>query len=198
MEAVKRIEGRALPLDRSDVDTDQIIPSAYLKRIGRTGYADGLFAAWRSDPEFVLNDPGHAGATVLVAGANFGCGSSREHAAWALRDFGFRAVVAPSFADIFRSNCLRTGLVPARLDAGQVGRLMRAAESDPATRVVIDVERGIVRVPALGIYEALDLDAFTRWRLAEGIDDVALTLRAEADIAAYEARRPAWLPRVAS
>ncbi|MDE3102854.1 MAG: 3-isopropylmalate dehydratase small subunit [Chloroflexota bacterium] len=197
MDPVKRVRGRALPLDRADVDTDQVIPSSYLKRIGRTGFADGLFAAWRRDASFVANDPRYAGASVLVAGANFGCGSSREHAAWALRDGGFTVIVAPSFADIFRSNALRTGLVPVRLDAALVTRIMRAVEQDPAVEIDVDVEAGRVRVPSLGIDERLDLDDFTRSCLVQGLDEIGLTLRHEADIAAYEARRPAWRPRIA-
>ena len=198
MNGVTRVSGRVLPLGRADVDTDQIIPASYLKRIGRTGFEDGLFAAWRRDPAFVLNDPRYRGATILVAGPNFGCGSSREHAVWALRDAGFRAVVAPSFADIFRGNCLRTGLVPVRLDGADVERLLRAVERDPATEIEIDVERGRVRAPGAGIDAPLDLDDFARHRLVEGLDDIGLTLRHEADIAAYEAQRAAWRPRVAA
>ena len=198
MEKVARIVGRALPLGRADVDTDQIIPASYLKRIGRTGYGDGLFAAWRRDPGFVMNDPRYAGAAVVVAGANFGCGSSREHAAWALRDGGFRAVIAPSFADIFRGNALRTGVVPVRLPADQVDRLLRAVEADPAAEVEVDVAGGRVRARAAGIDAPLDLDDDARRRLAEGLDDIALALRHEADIAAYEARRPMWLPTAAA
>ncbi len=196
MDKVTRISGRALPLDRADVDTDQIIPASYLKRLERTGYGDGLFAAWRKDPTFVLNDPRYAGAVVLVAGPNFGSGSSREHAAWALRDAGFRAVIAPSFADIFRTNALRTGLVPARLERAQVDRLLAAVAADAGTEIEIDVVAARVRVPSVGIDAPLDLDEFTRWRLTEGLDDIGLTLRHEADIAAYEARRPAWMPQV--
>ena len=196
MEALSIVVGRAMPLDRADVDTDQIIPASYLKRLGRTGYEDGLFAAWRRDPSFVLNDPRYAGATVLVTGANFGCGSSREHAAWALHDSGFRAVVAPSFADIFMNNCLRNGLVPARVDADVARRLMRGVEGEPRTEVTVDVGAGRLRVPSLGIDAPLDLDEFARFRLTRGLDDVALTLRAEAAISAYESRRPSWLPRV--
>ncbi len=195
MDKVTRIAGRAVPLDRADVDTDQIIPASYLKRLERTGYGDGLFSAWRKDPAFVLNDARYAGASVLVAGPNFACGSSREHAAWALRDGGFRAVIAPSFADIFRSNALKVGLVPVRLAPAQVERVMRAVEADPATEVEIDVAAG--RVRAAGVDAALDLDEFTRWRLTEGLDDIGLTLRQEADIAAYESRRATWLPQVA-
>ena len=196
MAKVMRIVGRAVPLDRADCDTDQIIPASFLKRLERTGYADGLFAAWRRDPSFVLNDPRYAGAVVLVAGPNFGCGSSREHAAWALRDAGFRAVIAPSFADIFRSNALRIGLVPARLERSLVERLMRAVEADPRTEVEIDVEAGRVRAPAANVDAPLDLDEFTRWRLVEGLDDIALTLREEAAVAAYEGGRSSWLPKI--
>ncbi|MDE3113773.1 MAG: 3-isopropylmalate dehydratase small subunit [Chloroflexota bacterium] len=196
MDPVKRVRGRALPLDRADVDTDQIVPSSYLKRIGRTGFGDGLFAAWRRDPSFVANDPRYAGASVLVAGANFGCGSSREHAAWALRDGGIHAIVAPSFADIFRSNALRTGLVPVRLDAAAVTRIMRAVEQDPSVEIDVDVEAGRVRVPSLAIDERLELDDFTRSCLVQGLDEIALTLRHEAAIAAFEARRPSWRPRI--
>jgi 3-isopropylmalate/(R)-2-methylmalate dehydratase small subunit len=196
MEKLSRIVGRAVPLDRADCDTDQIIPASYLKRIERTGYADGLFAAWRRDPSFVLNDPRYAGAVVLLAGPNFGCGSSREHAAWALRDAGFRAVIAPSFADIFRSNALRTGLVPVRLERSLVDRAMRAVEADPRTEIEIDVESGRVHVPSADIDAPLDLDEFARWRLVEGLDDIGLTLRGEDAIGAYEARRASWLPKI--
>lgn len=194
MDKVTRIAGRGMPLDRADVDTDQIIPASYLKRLERTGYGDGLFAAWRKDPAFVLNDPRYVGASVLVAGPNFGCGSSREHAAWALRDGGFRAVIAPSFADIFRSNALKIGVVPVRLAPGQVERIMRTVEADPRAEIEIDVSAG--RVRAAGVDEAVDLDEFTRWRLTEGLDDIGLTLRHEAAIAAYEARREQWMPAV--
>jgi 3-isopropylmalate/(R)-2-methylmalate dehydratase small subunit len=195
MEPVTRVAGRGLPLDRADVDTDQIIPAAYLKRIGRTGFEDGLFAAWRSDPDFVLNDPRYRGASVLVAGPNFGCGSSREHAVWALRDAGFRAVVAPSFADIFRGNCLRTGVVPVRLERAHVDRLLRAVERDPSTEIEIDVVQGRVRAVSVGIDAPLDLDEFARQRLVQGLDDIGLTLQHEPAIAAYEAQRAAWRPK---
>lgn len=198
MEPVRSVIGRALPLDRSDVDTDQIIPASYLKRLGRTGYADGLFAAWRRDPAFVLNDPRYGGATILVAGPSFGIGSSREHAAWALRDHGFRAVIAPSFADIFRGNALRNGLVPACIDRAAVERLMRGVQADPSIEVTVDVGAGRVRAAALGIDAPMDLDGSARQRLLAGLDDIGITLRAEADITAYEARRASWLPRIAT
>jgi 3-isopropylmalate/(R)-2-methylmalate dehydratase small subunit len=194
MEPVRRIVGRALPLARADVDTDQIIPSHWLKRLERTGYGPGLFEAWRKDPAFVLNDPRYAGAEVLLAGANFGCGSSREHAVWALLDAGFRAVVAPRLADIFRNNALRNGLVPVEIDADSVAMLVDAVRRDPATTIAIDIERATVE--ALGVRATFALDGFSRMRLLEGLDDIALTLRHDAEIADYEANRAAWLPRV--
>ena len=194
MEPVRRIVGRALPLARADVDTDQIIPSHWLKRLERTGYGPGLFEAWRKDPAFVLNDPRYQGAVVLLAGANFGCGSSREHAVWALLDAGYRAVIAPRLADIFRSNALRNGLVPVEIDADSVERLVDATLRDPTTTIAIDVERSTVQAP--GIRATFALDEFSRTRLLEGLDEIAVTLRQERDIAAFETKRPEWLPRV--
>jgi 3-isopropylmalate/(R)-2-methylmalate dehydratase small subunit len=194
MEPVRRVVGRALPLARADVDTDQIIPSHWLKRLERTGYGPGLFEAWRKDPAFVLNDPRYQGAAILLAGANFGGGSSREHAVWALLDAGFRAVIAPRIADIFRSNALRNGLVPVEIEAGAVTKLVDSVRSDPATTIEIDVERATVQAP--GIRATFPLDEFSRTRLLEGLDDIALTLRHERDIDAYEAKRPTWAPRV--
>ena len=194
MRAVQRIDGRALPLDRRDVDTDQIIPSGWLKRVERTGYGAGLFEAWRRDPDFVLNDPRYAGATVLLAGANFGCGSSREHAVWALEEQGFRAIIAPSFADIFRANCARVGLVTAALPEAFVERLMREVERDPALPFSVDVASRTVT--AAGETHAFALDDFTRMRLLEGLDDVGLTLRHVDAISRFEDRRPAHLPRI--
>ena len=194
MEPVRRIVGRALPLARADVDTDQIIPSHWLKRLERTGYGPGLFEAWRKDPAFVLNDPAYRGAVVLLAGPNFGSGSSREHAVWALLDAGFRAVVAPRFADIFRNNALRNGLVPVEVDADTVAKLVDAVRRDPATTVEIDVAAATVVAP--GVQAKFALDDFSRTRLLEGLDDIALTLRQERDIAAFETKRPEWLPRV--
>jgi 3-isopropylmalate/(R)-2-methylmalate dehydratase small subunit len=196
MRAVSRVTGRALPLDRRDVDTDQIIPSDWLKRVERTGYGAGLFSAWAADPSFVLNDRRFDGASVLVAGANFGCGSSREHAAWALEDRGFRAIVAPSFADIFRSNCLAVGLVLAELPEADVARILAAVAADPATLITVDVERRTVDVAALGYRSPFPLDDSSRARLLAGQDEIDVSLGHEADIAAYEARRPAWLPRI--
>lgn len=196
MKAVKAFTGRAVPLDRADVDTDQIIPAVWLKRIERTGFGEGLFSAWRKDPSFVLNDPRYRGATILITGANFGCGSSREHAPWALEDYGFRAIIAPSFADIFRSNSLKIGLLPVALPADAVERLMRTVLDDPSAEITVDVDRLRVASAAAGVEEPFALDAFTRWRLMEGLDDIGLSLRHEAEIAAYEARRPGWLPRI--
>jgi len=187
--------GTALPLDRSDVDTDQIIPAEYLKRIERTGFGPFLFAEWRKDPGFVLNRPEHAGATILLAGANFGSGSSREHAVWALEDAGFRAVIAPSLADIFRTNCTKVGLVPVQLPADTVRTLMDAVVVDPSVRITVDLEARTVAGP--GIDAQFDIDDFTRWRLLEGLDDIGLTLRHEAEIDAYEATRPSSLPTAA-
>ena len=196
MESVRRVAGRALPLGRADVDTDQIIPSHWLKRIERTGYAPGLFEAWRADPSFVMNDARYRGAAILLAGRNFGSGSSREHAAWALLESGFRAVIAPRFADIFRSNALKNGLVPVELPDETVTTLVAAVERDPTLEIAIDVERRTVTAPAAGVSATFPLDDHVRQRLLEGLDDIALTLRHERDIAAYEARRPQWLPRV--
>lgn len=196
MEPVRIVAGTAVPLDRSDVDTDQIIPSEWLKRVERTGFGAGLFSQWRDDADFVLNRPEHAGASVLVAGPNFGTGSSREHAVWALVDYGFKAVVSPRFGDIFRINSTKSGLVPAQVDA-EVGRaLMAAVQADPGVEVTIDVDRRLVSVPAAAIEAPFVLDDFTRERLLAGLDDIDLTLGRIQAIEAYEARRPAWLPRL--
>jgi 3-isopropylmalate/(R)-2-methylmalate dehydratase small subunit len=187
--------GTAVPLRRSNVDTDQIIPAVYLKRITRTGFEDGLFRSWRdNDPDFPLGDPRYAGATVLVAGPEFGIGSSREHAVWALRDWGFRAVIAPSFGDIFRGNALKEGLVPVELPIGPVTDLWDAVEADPATPVTVDVTTR--RVVAAGREWEFPLDDYHRNRLIEGLDDIGLTLRFEPDISAYERSRPAFKPVV--
>ncbi len=184
--------GTAVALRRSDVDTDQIIPSDWLKRVERTGFGKGLFSQWREDPTFVLNRPEHAGASVLLAGENFGTGSSREHAVWALTDHGFRAVVSTRFADIFRGNALKGGLLPVQLPGQAVERLMALAEADPATPVTIDL--GAREVRAGNLVTAFELDDFTRWRLMEGLDEIGLTLRHEGEIASYEQRRPSWKP----
>ena len=194
MEPVRTVVGTAVPLDRSDVDTDQIIPSEWLKRVERTGFGAGLFAEWRDDSEFVLNRPEHAGAAILVAGPNFGTGSSREHAVWALQDYGFRAVVSSRFADIFRTNCTKAGLLPVEVDAATGRALLDAVAAEPATEVTVDVEDRRLRATAAGIDAPFVLDDFTRWRFLEGLDDIDLSLRHEDRVAAYEARRPSWLP----
>ena len=192
MNAVRRVTGRALPLDRANVDTDQIIPAHWLKRVERTGYGAGLFEAWRRDPSFVMNDPRYAGASILIAGANFGSGSSREHAVWALVEAGFRAVIAPGLADIFRANCLKSGLVPAEIEADAVTKLLRLVESDPRAEITVDVERRAVEAP--GVRTSFSLDEHARTRLLEGLDDIAVTLAHADEIAQYESSRATWLP----
>jgi len=196
VEPVQEIVGRAVPLNRSDVDTDQIIPSDWLKRVERTGFGEGLFSEWRESSDFVLNRPEYQGddVRVLVAGPNFGIGSSREHAPWALEDYGFEAVISSRFADIFRNNCLKIGLVPVELPQPVVERIMSALEDDPMLELVIDVVDRRVAVPALDIDEPFALDDFHHQRLVEGLDDIGLTMQHESDIAAYEASRAAWMP----
>lgn len=194
MEPVHIITGTAVPLDRSNVDTDQIIPSDWLKRVERTGFGQGLFAEWRDERDFVLNRPEHAGATILVAGASFGIGSSREHAVWALQDYGFRAVISPLFGDIFRNNCTKTGLVPVQVDEATDRALLEAVKAQPELEITIDVARRQLSAPAAGIEATFPLDPFTQHRLLEGLDDVGLTLRHQSAIDAYEHTRPAWLP----
>jgi 3-isopropylmalate/(R)-2-methylmalate dehydratase small subunit len=195
MSGVQRIAGRAVVIMRSDVDTDQIIPAAWLKKVERTGFGAGLFEAWRKDPQFALNRPGADQASVLISGANFGCGSSREHAVWALQDFGFQAVVAPSFADIFRGNAISAGLVPAQVTDEAAARLAAALAADPDAEVVVDLAAKTVSAGAVA--EPFQITDYAQWRLLEGLDDVGLTLRHETAIEAFEARRPAWLPVVA-
>jgi 3-isopropylmalate/(R)-2-methylmalate dehydratase small subunit len=189
--------GRAVPLRRSNVDTDQIIPASYLKRVSRAGFGEGLFAAWREDPSFVLNQPQYDGATILVAGNDFGTGSSREHAVWALTDYGFRAVIAPRFGDIFRTNSTKAGLLPVALPEATVSALQDAIEADPATEVVVDLDNRVVLAEAAGIKAPFEIDDYTRWRLMEGLDDIGLTLRHVDDITAFEHSRPSWLPLTA-
>ncbi|MEV4769880.1 3-isopropylmalate dehydratase small subunit [Micromonospora humida] len=186
--------GTAAPLRRSNVDTDQIIPAVYLKRVTRTGFADGLFRAWRDDPAFVLNNPAYSGATILVAGPEFGTGSSREHAVWALRDGGFQAVVSPRFGDIFRGNALKEGLLPVELELTAVEQIWDLVEADPTTAVTVDLTTREVRVG--DSTWPFPLDDHSRWRLMEGLDDIGLTLRHVADIEAYEAGRPSFTPAV--
>lgn len=185
--------GRAVPLRRTNVDTDQIIPAEYLKRVSRTGFEDGLFAAWRrNEPDFVLNRPEYAGATILVAGQDFGTGSSREHAVWALQNYGFRAVIAPRFGDIFRGNSLKGGLLTVALPAYMVEALWKAIEADPGTEITVDLEQRIVS--GGGASAGFELDDYTRWRLLEGLDDIDLTLRHADEITEFEKTRPGWLP----
>jgi 3-isopropylmalate/(R)-2-methylmalate dehydratase small subunit len=194
MRAVRKVEGRAVVLDRRDIDTDQIIPAAWLKRVERTGFGAGLFEAWRADPGFVLNTPAAAEATILIAGANFGCGSSREHAVWALQDFGFAAVIAPSFADIFRGNSIGAGLVTAQAPEDGVASLIAAHARCPETNVVVDVADRAIGIASAGLRVPFELPEYARWRLLEGLDDIGVTLRHADAIAEFERRRPGWLP----
>ncbi|MCX4805992.1 3-isopropylmalate dehydratase small subunit [Streptomyces sp. NBC_01214] len=193
MEAFTTHTGRAVPLRRSNVDTDQIIPAHWLKKITRDGFEDGLFEAWRKDPEFVTNRPERAGATVLVAGLDFGTGSSREHAVWALQNFGFKTVISSRFADIFRGNSLKNGLLTVVLPQETVERLWELTEADPTAEITVDLVDRQVR--AEGVVAEFELDDNARWRLLEGLDDISLTLQNEADIATYESARPAFKPR---
>ena len=193
MEKFTTHTGVAAPLTRSAVDTDQIIPAVYLKRVTKTGFEDALFANWRQDPEFVLNQPAFAGASILVAGPDFGTGSSREHAVWALRDYGFRVVLSPKFADIFRGNAGKQGLVTGVVSDADVDALWAAIAADPGARMTVDLEARTARIGELQV--AFDIDDYTRWRLLEGLDDIGLTLREADEIAQFEARREAWRPR---
>jgi 3-isopropylmalate/(R)-2-methylmalate dehydratase small subunit len=199
VQAVTVHSGRAVALRRSNVDTDQIIPASYLKRVSRSGFEDGLFAAWRADPDFVLNQPPSQGATILVAGADFGTGSSREHAVWALNDWGFRVVLSPRFGDIFRGNAGKAGLVTGQMEQKDVERIWAALEEDPAVELTVDLaEKTVVwTVGSARDSAPFDIDDYTRWRLMEGLDDVDLTLRQDDAITDYESRRAAWLPTTA-
>ena len=192
MDAITTHTGTALPLRRSNVDTDQIIPAVYLKRVTRTGFEDGLFGAWRNDPDFVLNRPEHQGATVLVAGADFGTGSSREHAVWALMDYGFKVVLSSRFADIFRGNSGKAGLLAAQVEQPVVDRLWALVEEDPTVEVTVDLERCEVR--AADLVAPFQIDDYTRYRLLNGLDDIGITLSNEDAISTYEAERPSWKP----
>jgi 3-isopropylmalate/(R)-2-methylmalate dehydratase small subunit len=197
MQPFTKHTGRAVPLRRTNVDTDQIIPASYLKRVSREGFGDGLFAAWREDSSFVLNQPRYDGATILVAGLDFATGSSREHAVWALTDYGFKAVIAPRFGDIFRNNATKAGLLPVVLHEKSVLVLQEAAEEDPAPEVTVDLTAREVRVESGthgGLVMPFEIDDYTRWRLMEGLDDIGLTLRHEDAISAFEGTRPHWLP----
>ncbi|WP_320774240.1 3-isopropylmalate dehydratase small subunit [Streptomyces sp. CRN 30] len=193
MEAFTAHTGRAVPLRRSNVDTDQIIPAHWLKKVTRDGFEDGLFEAWRKDPEFVLNQPERQGATVLVAGPDFGTGSSREHAVWALQNYGFKTVISARFADIFRGNSLKNGLLTVVLEQKTVDALWELVEKDPQAEITVDLTAREVR--AEGITASFELDENSRWRLLNGLDDISITLRNEEDIAAYEAKRPSYKPR---
>jgi 3-isopropylmalate/(R)-2-methylmalate dehydratase small subunit len=194
MKAVQVLTGTGVPLKRSDVDTDQIIPADWLKRVERTGFEKGLFSTWRDDRDFVLNDERYAQATILVAGPAFGVGSSREHAVWAIQQYGFDAVIAPSFSDIFRNNCTKNGLVPVVVPEATVEAIWAAIEVDPDTQIVVDMEQLKVEVPAAGIDESFPMDPQTQHRFLNGLDDVGITLTHAAAIDTYEANRPAWLP----
>ena len=198
MEAVRVITGTAVPLVRSDVDTDQIIPSDWLKRVERTGFGAGLFSEWRENSDFVLNQERYDGAKILVAGPNFGTGSSREHAVWALQDYGFAAVLSPRFADIFRNNSGKIGLVAATVSQDTVQRLWDAIEEDPKLEVVVDVEHKRVAAPAIALDVPFEIDDFTQHRLLNGLDDIGLTLAHADTIDRYESSRAAWMPTVSA
>ena len=193
MKAVRVISGTALPLKRSDVDTDQIIPAEWLKRVERTGFEKGLFSTWRDDRNFVMNDERYAGASILVAGPSFGVGSSREHAVWALLQYGFNAVIAPSFSDIFRNNCTKNGLVPVVVAESIVQQLWDAIEADPTTDITVDMEKLQIEVPSRGIVASFPMDAPTQHRFLNGLDDIGITMTHESEITSFEAKRPAWL-----
>ncbi len=193
MKTVRIVTGTAVPLKRSDVDTDQIIPAEWLKRVERTGFEKGLFSTWKDDRTFVMNDEQYAGASILVAGPAFGVGSSREHAVWAIQQGGFDAVIAPSFSDIFRNNCTKNGLIPVVLPDEVVTRLGALIEADPATEIVVDMERLLVEVPADGLSVPFPMDSATQHRFLNGLDDVGITMTHAAEIDSFEAARPAWL-----
>jgi len=193
MQKFTTVTAPVVPLRRASVDTDQIIPAVYLKRVTKTGFEDALFASWRQDPDFVLNNPAYAGAKVLVAGNDFGCGSSREHAVWALRDYGFDVVLAPKFADIFRGNSGKQGLLTATISDADAEKLWDAIEANPGVEITVDLVERQAKLASLVV--PFELDDYTRWRLLEGLDDIALTLRDEDAISAFEARRESWLPK---
>lgn len=193
MEKFTTVTGVAVPLRRSNVDTDQIIPAVYLKRITKTGFEDALFASWRNDPEFILNQPEYQGAQILVAGPDFGTGSSREHAVWALRDYGFKVVLSAKFADIFRGNAGKQGLLTGQISEADTEKLWQAIEANPGVEITVDLTS---KQASLGdISVSFDIDEYTRWRLMEGLDDIALTLKNEGDISTFESKRPAWMPK---
>ena len=193
MKAFQIVTGTAVPLKRSDVDTDQIIPADWLKRVERTGFEAGLFSTWRDDRNFVLNDEKYAGATILIAGPSFGVGSSREHAVWAIQQYGFDAVIAPSFSDIFRNNCTKNGLAPVVLTQASVDQLWAFIDENPKVEITVDMERLTVEVPAKGFKESFPMDAPTQHRFLNGLDDIGITMTHADEISSYESRRPSWL-----
>jgi 3-isopropylmalate/(R)-2-methylmalate dehydratase small subunit len=195
MKSVRILTGRGVPLKRSDVDTDQIIPAEWLKRVERTGFEAGLFSTWKDDRSFVLNDERFTGASILVAGASFGVGSSREHAVWAIQQYGFDAVIAPSFSDIFRNNCTKNGLAPVVLSQSAVEKLWDVIESHPDTEITVDMERLLVEVPSIGFVESFPMDPPTQHRFLNGLDDIGITLTHATKIDEFEKTRPAWLAR---
>jgi 3-isopropylmalate/(R)-2-methylmalate dehydratase small subunit len=195
MKSVRVLTGRGVPLKRSDVDTDQIIPAEWLKRVERTGFEAGLFSTWRDDRNFVLNDERYSGASILVAGPSFGVGSSREHAVWAIQQYGFDAVIAPSFSDIFRNNCTKNGLAPVVLPAAAVEKLWDIIEANPNTEIVVDMERLLVEVPATGFTESFPMDPPTQHRFLNGLDDIGITMTHVDAISEYETKRPSWLAK---
>ncbi|MEI7506202.1 MAG: 3-isopropylmalate dehydratase small subunit [Actinomycetes bacterium] len=195
MKSVQILTGNGIPLRRSDVDTDQIIPADWLKRVERTGFEAGLFSTWRDDRSFVLNDERYAGASILVAGPSFGVGSSREHAVWAIQQYGFDAVIAPSFSDIFRNNCTKNGLAPVALPIEAVEKIWAAIEADPKTNIVVDMERLIVEVPSIGLIESFPMEPQNQHRFLNGLDDIGITLSHADQIANFETSRPTWLAK---
>lgn len=195
MKSVRILTGRGVPLKRSDVDTDQIIPAEWLKRVERTGFEAGLFSTWKDDRSFVLNDERFAGASILVAGASFGVGSSREHAVWAIQQYGFDAVIAPSFSDIFRNNCTKNGLAPVVLSQDAVQKLWDVIELQPDTEITVDMERLLVEVPSIGFIESFPMDPPTQHRFLNGLDDIGITMSHASKIDDFEKTRPAWLAR---
>jgi 3-isopropylmalate/(R)-2-methylmalate dehydratase small subunit len=195
VKSVQVLTGRGVPLKRSDVDTDQIIPADWLKRVERTGFEAGLFSTWRDDRNFVLNDERYSGASILVAGPSFGVGSSREHAVWAIQQYGFDAVIAPSFSDIFRNNCTKNGLAPVILPQSAVEKLWELIEADANTEIVVDMEKLLVEVPSAGFKESFPMDAPTQHRFLNGLDDIGITMTHADEIDAFEKSRPNWLKR---
>lgn len=198
MEPVEIVFGTALPLNRSDIDTDQIIPSDWLKRVERTGFDRGLFSEWRDDPSFVLNDERFTEATILLAGANFGTGSSREHAVWAIQQYGFKAVISPRFADIFRNNCTKNGLVPVQVSAEIGEELLRSVESNPELVITVDVSKRVLEVPDLNISCSFPLEDAVQERFLKGLDDIGITMKYESEIHEYQQQRPDWLPSISA